>query len=84
MVYIDRAFALWNHVMKRLWAFNVSMLQNTMLIQIALLAYLFLNEQLTLLMLAGVALVLLGVTVVQVYSPRSGEAQPARQRRKVI
>ena len=41
------AFVLWNHALKILRAYEQSILQNTMLIQITLLAYIFLGEVLT-------------------------------------
>ena len=41
------AFTLWNHALKTLQAIEQSILQNTMLIQIALLAFVFLQEPLS-------------------------------------
>jgi drug/metabolite transporter (DMT)-like permease len=59
------AFFLWNHALKRIEAFEISVLQNTMLIQIGLLAWIFLGEKLTLLKLTAMALVFSGTLVVQ-------------------
>ena len=61
------AFYLWNHTLKALKAYELSILQNTMLVQIALLAWAFLGEQITINMTLGIALVLLGVSIVQIY-----------------
>jgi len=41
------AFYLWNHALKRLKAYELSIIQNTMLIQISILAWTFLGETLT-------------------------------------
>jgi drug/metabolite transporter (DMT)-like permease len=41
------AFLLWNHALRRLEAFEISVLQNTMLVQIAILSWIFLGEWLT-------------------------------------
>jgi len=60
------AFYLWNHTLRSLKAYELSMLQNTMLIQIALLASIFLGEQLTTNKILGIILVLTGVTLVQI------------------
>ncbi len=60
------AFYLWNRALKSLRAYELSILQNTMLIQIALLAWAFLGEEITPSMAVGIILVLLGVTLVQV------------------
>ncbi|MCW4037907.1 MAG: EamA family transporter [Candidatus Bathyarchaeota archaeon] len=58
------AFFLWNHALQKLEAFEISILQNTMLVQISLLSWVFLGEPLTprkglsmLLVFAGVLLV---------------------------
>jgi drug/metabolite transporter (DMT)-like permease len=60
------AFFLWNHALHHMRAFEQSALQNTMLIQIAVLAWLFLGESLYLRQYAGIALVFAGVLAVQV------------------
>ncbi|MHC1604685.1 MAG: DMT family transporter [Candidatus Methanofastidiosia archaeon] len=59
------AFFLWNHSLQTLHAYEQSILQNTMLIQIALLAYIFLNEALTTWKIIGIILVFFGVLIVQ-------------------
>jgi len=64
------AFYLWNRTLKVLKAYELSMLQNTMLIQIALLASVFLQEQLTTDKALGIVLVLTGVFLVQIHTSR--------------
>jgi drug/metabolite transporter (DMT)-like permease len=59
------AFFLWNHALQRLKAFEMSVLQNTMLVQIAILAWLFLGEQLTAMKLTTMAMVFIGALIVQ-------------------
>lgn len=59
------AFFLWNHALQRLEAFEISVLQNTMLVQIAVLSWLFLGEELTVMKLIPMALVLVGALIVQ-------------------
>ena len=59
------AFFLWNRVLGRLEAFEVSVLQNTMLIQIAVLAWVFLGERFTVAKVPAMALVFLGALIVQ-------------------
>jgi len=59
------AFFLWNHALQKLEAFKISILQNTMLIQIALLSWLFLDEQLTGMKTVSIVLVFVGVLMVQ-------------------
>jgi len=58
-------FLLWNHALQKLEAFEISILQNTMLIQITLLSWLFLGETLTLMKVISMALVFSGVLIVQ-------------------
>ncbi len=59
------AFFLWNHALQRLEAFEISVLQNTMLVQIAVLSWLFLGEELTVMKLIPMALVFVGALIVQ-------------------
>ena len=60
------AFFLWNHALQKLEAFEISILQNTMLIQIALLAWVFLGEKLTIWNLVGMTLVFIGAILAQI------------------
>ena len=59
------AFFLWNHALQKLEAFEISVIQNTMLPQIALLAWLLLGEPITPGKLLPMALVLIGALTVQ-------------------
>lgn len=59
------AFTLWNLTLRRLSAVESSVINNTMLIQIALLAWLFLGESLGVRELLGLLLAALGTLVVQ-------------------
>jgi drug/metabolite transporter (DMT)-like permease len=60
------AFTLWNHTLRVLSATESSILNNTMLFQIALLAWLFLGEPLTWPQIAGMVLAGLGTLAVQI------------------
>ena len=59
------AFTLWNHTLRSLSATESSAINNTMLIQIAILAWIFLGETLTGLEIAGLVAVAAGTLLVQ-------------------
>lgn len=59
------AFTLWNRSLQILSAVESSMINNTMLVQIAVLAWIFLGEVITLNEIGGLILVLIGTMVVQ-------------------
>jgi drug/metabolite transporter (DMT)-like permease len=59
------AFTLWNHTLRTLSAAESSAINNTMLIQIAVLAWLFLGESLTATEIAGLVVTAVGVLTVQ-------------------
>lgn len=59
------AFTLWNHTLRTLSAMESSIINNLMMIQIPLLAILFLDERLGLRQGIGLALALVGVLAVQ-------------------
>lgn len=59
------AFTLWNHTLRRLTAMESSILNNTMLIQIAILAWLVLGESLGWREAIGIALAAAGALLVQ-------------------
>ncbi|HSJ57455.1 MAG TPA: DMT family transporter [Anaerolineae bacterium] len=67
------AFTLWNRTLRTLPAMESSILNNTMLFQIALLAWLFLGEDLGWYQVGGMVLAAAGTLVVQVRR-RGGEA----------
>lgn len=60
------AFTLWNHTLRTLPAIESSVINNTMTVQIALLAFLFLGETLNLRQILGLGLAVIGVLAVQV------------------
>lgn len=59
------AFTLWNLTLRKLSAMESSLINNTMLIQIAILAWVFLGESLGVRQVAGLLLASLGTLVVQ-------------------
>jgi drug/metabolite transporter (DMT)-like permease len=59
------AFFLWNHALKTLEAFELSVIQNTMLIQITVLSFIFLGEILHPVKYIYMLLVFIGVYIVQ-------------------
>ncbi len=63
------AFTLWNITLRTLTAVESSIINNTMLVQIAVLAWLFLGEQLDLNDVIGLFLATVGVLIVQITSP---------------
>ncbi len=63
------AFTLWNATQRTLTATESSVINNTMLIQIAVLAWVFLGERLTLREIGGLALAVVGVLFVQLGEP---------------
>jgi drug/metabolite transporter (DMT)-like permease len=65
------AFTLWNHTLRTLSAMESSVINNAMLIQIPILALLFLGEGLTIKQLVGFALAGVGILVVQIFSATS-------------
>ena len=67
------AFTLWNRTLRTLTAMQSSIINNTMLFQIAILAWIFLNERVTWREGIGMALAVIGVVTVQV---RRRQARP--------
>ena len=59
------AFFLWNHALESLEAFELSVLQNTMLIQIPILSIIFLKETLPPIKYIYMAILFIGVLIVQ-------------------
>jgi drug/metabolite transporter (DMT)-like permease len=64
------AFTLWNRTLRVLSAVESSIINNTMLIQIAALAWLFLGERLAMSDIAGLALATVGALMVQMTQRR--------------
>jgi drug/metabolite transporter (DMT)-like permease len=69
------AFTLWNHTLRTLSAVESSIINNTMLIQIPILAFIFLDEDLTWQRIAGMVVAGIGTLIVQFRQPqgRRGE-----------
>ncbi|MDQ2848487.1 MAG: DMT family transporter [Actinomycetota bacterium] len=64
------AFTLWNHTLRRLTAVRSSVINNTMLIQIAVLAWIFLDEPLGVRQIVGLVLATVGSAAVQLLRTR--------------
>jgi drug/metabolite transporter (DMT)-like permease len=65
------AFTLWNQALRFLRAVEASLINNSMLIEIAALAYVFLGEQLTLAQIVGIAVASIGILTAQIAGARS-------------
>lgn len=72
------AFSLWNLTQRTLTATESSIINNSMLVQIAILAWVFLDETLSFREIAGLALASLGILLVQLRRP-AYQRQNARQ-----
>lgn len=59
------AFPIWNHTLRTLSAVESSIINSTMLVQIAILAWLFLGEVVSVQEIGGMALVAVGMLIVQ-------------------
>ena len=82
MVLVNTAFAfyLWNMALKGLQATEASIINNTIIIQIALLAWVFLGEELSGLDIAGISLAFAGALIVQIPNRRSGISPASKAR----
>ena len=69
------AFTLWNHTLRVLPSTESSMINNTMLVQIAFLAWIFLGESLNWRELLGLGLATAGIMIVQFFSPTASALQ---------
>lgn len=65
------AFTLWNVTLQTLSATESSVINNTMLIQIAILAWIFLGEAISPREIVGLAFATVGILIVQVYRRRA-------------
>jgi drug/metabolite transporter (DMT)-like permease len=70
------AFTLWNHTLRTLTAAQSSVLNNTMVVQIAILAWAFLGERFSVAQGFGLALVGVGAAAVQLERGRRVERCP--------
>lgn len=73
------AFTLWNKTLQTLTAVESSIINGTMLPQIAILAWVFLNERLSEKEIIGISLVLIGTLIVQLwrYIPTNKNKMPS-------
>ena len=69
------AFFLWNKIQRILSAVESSIINNTMLIQIAVLAWLFLGERLAMHGIVGLALAAVGILVVNLKDNRRADSE---------
>ncbi len=61
------AFTLWNHTMRTLTAIESSMINNTMMVQVPILAIIFLGESITPRQIVGMVVTITGVALVQFF-----------------
>jgi drug/metabolite transporter (DMT)-like permease len=72
------AFTLWNHTLRTLTVVESSVINNTMLIQIAVLAWIFLGESLGVRQIVGLLLAATGILLVQLWRRRSEVVERVR------
>ena len=70
------AFTIWNHTLRSLTAIESTLINNTMLVQIALLAWLFLGEPISAREGVGLLLAVLGAVLVQLAGGRRQKKAP--------
>ena len=70
------AFTLWNHTLRTLTAVESSLINSTMLIQIGILAWIFLGDSLSLQEIIGMAIAAVGIILVQL---KGGSRQPIEE-----
>lgn len=75
------AFTIWNHTLRSLSAIESTVINNTMVVQIAVLAWLFLDEPISAREGAGLLLAVLGVLGVQLAGDRLKDRRPAVARK---
>lgn len=72
------AFTLWNKTLQTLSATESTIINNTMLFQIAILAWIFLGESLTILQVAGLLVAFFGALIVQLQPGKAAvRSQPS-------
>jgi drug/metabolite transporter (DMT)-like permease len=65
------AFNVWNVALQRLTAVEANVISNTMLVQVAILSWIFLGDVVTIKMAAGMGLVIAGVVMVNLWRNNS-------------
>jgi drug/metabolite transporter (DMT)-like permease len=76
LIHTAFAFTLWNHTLRTLPAVESSIINNTMAVQIPILAVLFLGETITPRELLGLVIVIIGALLVQLGRTRSTPPPP--------
>jgi len=71
------AFALYNHTLRVLGAFEAAALQDSMIVQIGLLSVVFLGETMSPVMILGMLVVVVGIAIVQYCAPASEVVAPS-------
>lgn len=61
------AFTLWNHTLRTLTAVESSMINNTLMVQVPILAIIFLGETITPRQIVGMIVTIAGVALVQFF-----------------
>lgn len=69
------AFTLWNYTQRTLQAMESSIINNTMMVQIAILGWIFSGEGLTVLEISGIVLATIGAVLVQLRSTNRANRQ---------
>jgi drug/metabolite transporter (DMT)-like permease len=59
------AFTIWNYTLRTLTAMESSIINGTMLIQIAILAWIFLGEDISIMEITGMTIAVVGASLVQ-------------------
>ena len=72
------AFTLWNFTLQILTAFESSMINNSMAVQIPILAIIFLGERLTMRGGLGLTITIIGIFMVQIFQKRTNEQRGRR------
>lgn len=74
------AFWLWNRTLRRLTAVESGVVNNTMLVQVSVLAWAFLGEDLSLTEVFGLVLAALGTLLVQLRTPPRADGAARKER----
>lgn len=67
------AYQLWNKTLRTLPAFESALINNTILPQITILAWIFLKERISLIQIIGLVVSILGIVIVQIFSTKKKE-----------
>jgi drug/metabolite transporter (DMT)-like permease len=73
------AFTLWNHAMQRLAAVEISIINNTMLVQITILAVIFLSERPTLLEWVGLGIIAISGILLPLFGSKNNNVRKKKE-----